>query len=270
MSKSWISESGDVVHPDAPQGSGGPGIFTSCGPLGCEVDLHSWAPHPHSPEGRYLALNEDYKKSIRQRHSAGQPAKLPTDDAALNAKIKEAADALVRKPAVGSGECYDLANSLLTNAGAKSAPDFGRITDTANYAWGTSIRLNDVKGGDILQFRDHKITVVTVQTIRKTFPDGSSRTEKKKTTTTQVRPHHTAVVSANDGGGILTIVEQHVEDPDTGAFSAVVQQNKLFLNSVKPRRSKVSKKEGDVTVEEETTVTITVSGKIWAYRPRSR
>lgn len=270
MSRSWISESGDVVHPDAPQGSGGPGGFRTCGPLGCEVDSYSWAPHPHSPEGRYVALNEEYKKQIKQRHSTLRPANPPIDDPALNTRIKAAADALVRKPVLGSGECYDLANSLLTNAGAKSAPAFGKITDTANYAWGASIKPSDVKGGDILQFRDHKITITTVKTIRKTFPDGRWRTEKETTTETHVRPHHTAVVSSNDGGGILTVVEQHVKDPDTGKLSAVVRQNKLFLHNVKPKSSKVSRKEGDVTVDEETTVTITVSGRIWAYRPQSK
>jgi hypothetical protein len=50
----------------------------------------------------------------------------------------------------------------------------------------------------------------------------------------------------------------------------VVRKSKLFLHSVKRKVSKVSKKVGNASVEEETAVTVTVSGKIWAYRPQPK
>jgi hypothetical protein len=279
MGKDWINENGDVVHPNAPQGAGGPGSFRNPNPLGWGGDLHSSVPHPHSPAARHVALNDEHKKHLKQRHSAPHPAAHhpaphpatpPVDDPALNAKVKKAADDLVHQRVVGSGECYDLADKVLTDSKAKSAPDYGKITKTANYDWGSPIDLGAVKAGDVLQFRDHKITITTVKNVKTTQPDGSWTTATKKTTETHIRPHHTAVVSSVDGDGVLTVIEQHVKDPATGELSKVVRENKLFLHSVKPKVSRVSKKVGNVSVEDETTVTLSVSGKIWAYRPQPK
>jgi len=265
-----MNEDGQVVHPDAPQGGGGPGFFRTCGPLGCDVDVHGSMPEPHSPVGRYLARNESHRKRITQRHFMRRPINLPSGDPALNAKVKSDADASVGNPVVGSGECYDLVDALLAKAGAKSAPDFGKITANANYEWGTKIRLDDVKGGDVLQFRNHKITIVTVRVTRRTKPDRSWRETTETTTETHVRPHHTAVVSSNNRDGTLTVIEQHVKDPDTGELSSVIRQNTLYVHDRKSPPVEESRQEGDITVDEKTTVKITVSGKIWAYRPQTQ
>ena len=57
---------------------------------------------------------------------------------------------------VGAGECWDLANSALLQAGAGSSADFGPMGDDADYVWGTPIPdLKDVIPGDILQYRDY-------------------------------------------------------------------------------------------------------------------
>ncbi len=49
---------------------------------------------------------------------------------------------------VGRGECYDLADLALRGAGAKSAPDFGTITDEADYVWGTETTLMRAQQAD--------------------------------------------------------------------------------------------------------------------------
>jgi rRNA maturation protein Nop10 len=263
-----VNHDGEVVHPNAPRGAGGPGFFRKCGPLGCDVDTDSPVPHVHSPAARYVAYNDKQKKRIKQQHAARRPAPKVVDDPALNAKVKKDADAMVGKPVVGSGECYDFADQLLSKAGAKSAPDFDKITPNANYKWGAKIKLSEVKAGDVLQFRDHKIVITTVKKIKKTSPDGSWRNETENKSETHIRPHHTAVVSSVESDGSYLVIEQHVKDPNTGALSKVVRQNKLFVNSSKPTRTKSSRKEGTVTIEEETTVTITTSGDIAAYHPQ--
>lgn len=53
----WVGFDGDVAHPNAPAGGGGPGGFTSGSPLGADPKLFPAAPHPHSPVARYLTLS---------------------------------------------------------------------------------------------------------------------------------------------------------------------------------------------------------------------
>ena len=136
--------------------------------------------------------------------------------------------------------------------------------------WGNVIKLSDVKGGDVLQFRNHKIKVVTVKVTRRTQPGGRWHEDQETATETQERAHHTSVVSSNDGGGRLTVIEQNVNDPETGEHSKVVQQSTLYVQNIKPQKNKVTRQDGDVTVDETTTVTVTVSGKVHAYRPHPK
>jgi hypothetical protein len=49
----WLNEDGDVIHPDAPDGGGGPGYFRSAGIL-CGDPFADGLPHPWSPAARYL------------------------------------------------------------------------------------------------------------------------------------------------------------------------------------------------------------------------
>src|SRR5690242_3439860 len=44
---------------------------------------------------------------------------------------------------VGNGECFTLADRALTNAGARSAADFGTVAPDADYVWGTATTLAD-------------------------------------------------------------------------------------------------------------------------------
>ncbi len=60
----WISREGDVVHPDAPAGSGGLGRFRPAGSLGAEGNDPFVARHPRSPSVRLEALSGDEKADV--------------------------------------------------------------------------------------------------------------------------------------------------------------------------------------------------------------
>jgi hypothetical protein len=174
-----------------------------------------------------------------------------------------------RGKTVGSGECWELANAALGKAGGQSSADFGPTDDDADYVWGDPVaNLKDVLPGDILQFRDYVITVTV--TTEASWNDGAewSDTQVKEVS----RPHHTAIVSANQGNGVLTIYEQNVEP-----LGRVVQLHTLNTADIAPATKKLKKKvkrpvaprkgllEMADVVE---TTSLEVSGKIWAYRPK--
>ena len=56
---------------------------------------------------------------------------------------------------VGSGECFDLADEALRNAGASSASEYGPITPTADYVWGRRVSRQEAQPGAIIQFRNY-------------------------------------------------------------------------------------------------------------------
>jgi hypothetical protein len=139
----------------------------------------------------------------------------------------------------GDGECFDLVDKALRHAGAKSAADFGRITDDANYKWGKQVSLSQLQPGDVIQFRNYRFD-------RKiTRADGSWNTDFNG------RPHHTAIVASVDGDGAVTVLEQNA--PKGGP----VQKTQLFF-------SDSNKSSGG------TKTTITVKGHFWFYRPEAR
>ena len=278
MSDPWVNQSGNVVHPNAPSGGGGPGSFKSATSLGLGHDTLSPLPHPHSPAARRLAENEIQKKHPKGK-AAAPPAPKWKDDDALNAKVKAEADGYVGKPVVGDGECYALVDKLLPEAGAKSAPQFmPKITPDGDYIWGHQIDLKTVKPGDILQFREQKMVIRTVTTKKKIDPDTHKtlQTDKGDKTEEFSRgfPNHTSVVSSIDGNGAVTVVEQHVLDrtatgESTGKLSTVVRRNTLYLFSTTRKLPKeVTKESLHVMVEEETILEIKVSGEVKAYRPQ--
>jgi hypothetical protein len=157
---------------------------------------------------------------------------------------------------VRTGECWDLADSALKHAGAQSSGDLGPMDADADYVWGDEVAdLKDVQPGDILQFRDFTITTtVETETI---YPDGSSdiSTQEKEFT----RPHHTAVVNEVKSGGVLRVLEQNV-----APGGKKVQSNTLNTKDVPAGSTTSVKGKNKVTV----TTTVTVSGTIWAYRPK--
>jgi cell wall-associated NlpC family hydrolase len=190
---------------------------------------------------------------------------------ALSNKVESEAAAGVGKPVVGRGECYDLADAVLQNAGAKSAPDFDKITGSRkqDYKWGTPVELKDVKPGDVLQFRDQHIRIETTKLVKR---DGrviekSPRPSVKKH---HRGPKHTSIVLENNGHGSMVVAEQHVIDPkDPTKLSTTVRKNTLDTESTTKTDSKV-RHEGGHEIVEETTVKITVTGITRAYRPEQK
>ena len=80
--------------------------------------------------------------------------------ATLNAKVLQWASAQVGKQ-IGAGECWDLANSALGQAGAGTSSDFGPMGADDDYIWGDEVALKDALPGDILQYRDYEMTTTT-------------------------------------------------------------------------------------------------------------
>lgn len=164
---------------------------------------------------------------------------------------------------VGRGECWDLADQALRNAGAHSS----NTTDAgADYVWGAAVRVTDATPGDVLQFRD--FSVFTTTTVSTKFADGAEEIET--TEETLERPHHTALVDSNPGNGWISILEQNV--PPNGRR---VQRLRLATRSMNIPPTSVHKtvkrsdtnKMAPATIT--TTVSIEVSGTLWAYRPES-
>jgi hypothetical protein len=167
---------------------------------------------------------------------------------------------------IGKGECWDLGEQALKQAGAQTSNDLGPVEEDTDYIWGEPINdVKDVAPGDILQLRDHVVTT-TIETDY-TFPDGSESVESKEETAQ--RGHHTAIVNGKlDGDGTVKTLEQHVKP-----LGKVVQNKKLYTRDVPPVVTKVFEKRMNPTTKKmETakvtkTVTITVTGTIWAYKP---
>ena len=141
---------------------------------------------------------------------------------------------------VGDGECATLVDRALQAAHAKSNSDYGAVTDTADYIWGTATTLANLQPGDIIQFRDYSFRVDV--TNDKT---GASRWHAEG------RPHHTAIVQSVDGDGAVTVLEQN------SPKGSPVRRKQLFFTS------RTSTNGG-------TTTKITVSGTFWFYRPEAR
>lgn len=140
---------------------------------------------------------------------------------------------------VGTGECYDLADRALRNAGAKSAPDYGAITPTADYVWSREVSLADVCPGDIIQFRNYR------------FDRLVNRRDGSYTTEFQERPHHTAIVETTSANGLITVLEQNAPP------GSPVQRTQLYFAD-------------SSTDNGGTKTTVTVQGQIWFYRPEAR
>lgn len=169
---------------------------------------------------------------------------------------------------VGAGECWDLAEEALKQAGAKTSKDLGPVDADSDYVWGTKVtNLKDVEPGHILQLRDHKVTITTE--VDYTFADGSG--DVATTSDPLERPHHTAIVNSKiDSDGAIKTLEQNVKPG-----GKVVQNQKLYTRDVAPvvtstyeqKYNPHTKKTETATVV--TTVTVTVEGTIWAYKPKS-
>jgi hypothetical protein len=142
----------------------------------------------------------------------------------------------------GNGECFTLTDAALGGAGARSARDYGTVTPNADYVWGDSVNLSELRPGDVIQFRDYSYERVTV-----TEDDSGTTTDEHA----EDRPHHTAVVQSVGANGAVTVWEQN--SPPGSA----VRRTTLYFT-------------GGTSEDGNTTTRIRVSGSFWFYRPQPR
>lgn len=185
----------------------------------------------------------------------------------LNQKIVQWATGKTGQPVGAGRQCWDLADKALRTSGAKGSADLGPMGTDADYVWGDEIDLKDAIPGDVLQYRDFDMTIVT--TTETTFDDGY--VEIKTQTANETHPHHTAIVANNAGGGAITVLEQnyrgkkeHVKANPSWWKSATPTP----VTSYKRVTRKDNKKTELATVV--VSVDIAVSGTITAYRPTEK
>jgi len=168
---------------------------------------------------------------------------------------------------VGAGECWDLADRALKSAGAKSSADYGLTGPDDDYIWGNPVQFKDALPGDILQFRDYVMTTKTV--IDVTFGDGAGWNDESEVEIE--RPHHTAILSSNQGKGAITVLEQN----HGGHHEKVRSTPMRWIDSASPPTTirKPMKRQDNGKMETATvttTVEISITGAITAYRPQAK
>jgi hypothetical protein len=73
----WVNSEGNVVHPNAPPGGGGPGYFKSATPSVSGDHLVPDVPHPFSPVGRNVILNDEQKQEMLDAGAEPTPMQNP-------------------------------------------------------------------------------------------------------------------------------------------------------------------------------------------------
>jgi len=200
---------------------------------------------------------------------------------------------------VGTGECFDLADEALKDAGAKTASDFGTVTPTADYVWGDLVATAMAQPGDILQFSSYVSTVTTSKAVKVTHGKDMVIEYSSTSSKEMKRPHHTAIVTKG-GAKQIEILEQNVERGTPGVKektvgSATILHADSSSSTTDTKTVTVDKAWGDKvkkqypkkdwpaidglvkhymgkSVSEKTTETtkIVVTGRIKAYRPKPK
>ena len=185
----------------------------------------------------------------------------------LNQQVLVWASGQVGK-SVGAGECWDLADRALKQAGAGSSADFGPTGDDADYVWGTEVNdLKDAQPGDILQYRDYLMTTKT--TVDVTFDDQSGYESWSEAT--DGRPHHTAIIATMPGNGALTVLEQNHRGNHETVRRTALRYNDAPAQVTRVRQLMKRKDNGKMQMATVvTTVEVSVSGTLKAYRPKTK
>jgi len=203
--------------------------------------------HGTAPAGIDLDALPPIDDGTSARTGSPTPGPVGLDSTSGDAGTASMADQIVgyarrqQGSRVGKGECFDLADTALRGAKAKSAADYGKISREADYVWGTPVTLAGLQPGDVIQFRNYSFDKTVV-----TKTDKETRTEELG----QDRPHHTAIVESVGDEGAVTVLEQNAPD------GSPVTRTVLYF--------KDSTSTGD-----KRTTTIKVHGKFWFYRPQA-
>jgi hypothetical protein len=137
--KLWVNLDGNVVHPDAPSGGGGPRRFKSANPLGSGDHLLPGVPDPSSPDGRNVVLNDKQKQQILNAADAGTPSAPPTKGPAItvtNGWASPAGD--TDRTTVGIGEVNSFVVSDVAGGKWKSADGTGTTVNSVTFQWTAS------------------------------------------------------------------------------------------------------------------------------------
>lgn len=219
------------------------GEYTSVGPLGIN------APSQLSPS--LLTLTAPAPTGTTGL--ASQPAQT---SASLGEKVLQFATSKLNTK-VGRGECWDLAEQALKVASAKTSNDYGKVKADSDYVWGLKVELASVQAGDIIQFRNYKVTLTKTTETSEGIDTQSKEIE---------RPHHTAIVEKLNKDGSIQVIEQNIEAEYASANFDTPDGANLLV-----RRSKLYFSNSTTTSEqnsEKITLKIEVTGKFWFYSPQ--
>jgi hypothetical protein len=157
---------------------------------------------------------------------------------------------------VPANECFDLLDQALRQTGHKSAADFGTVTPSANYVWGTSITIGNLAPGDLIQFLAYRIDVSV------SWADGATWTGE------ETRPHHSAIVDSVGSGGEVIVLEQNAPPGSAVHRSRLFLSNGTVSTKASQSMSKISQVPADSAPAAD--VTVSVSGSLWYYRAVAR
>jgi hypothetical protein len=168
------------------------------------------------------------------------------------------------------GECSDLADAALKDAGGQQLADMQKVTEDADYVWGDVVQPKDAAPGDIVQFRDFVMTKKTT-TLTITKDSKKTTTARSNAEEFQGREHHTAIVESNNGDGSFTVLEQNIQRPGSKKLVKKVFRTTLRWKDSSERPVKtLTQAKGGGSVEVTTEVSYSVEGTIWVYRPKSK
>ena len=181
----------------------------------------------------------------------------------LNQKVVVWASGQVGKQ-IGAGECWDLANSALKQAGAQSSADLGPTGPDDDYVWGTLVDPKDALPGDVIQYRDWEMTTTTTTDV--SFSDDYGWWDAPATTVGHA--HHTSIVTTNPGNGVLTVLEQnHRGNKEKVRNGSIRWKDAVPTTSISKklmkRRDNGKTEIATITVK----VEVTVTGTLTIYRP---
>jgi len=138
----WVNSDGNVVHPNAPPGGGGPGYFKSATPSGSGDHLVPDVPHPFSPVGTNVILNDEQKQQMLDAAAGDQPTPMqnpPAKGPAITVTNGWANPAgKTDRTTVGIGELSSFTVSDVAGGSWKSADGTGTTVNSVTFTWTAS------------------------------------------------------------------------------------------------------------------------------------
>lgn len=151
---------------------------------------------------------------------------------------------------VGDGQCTTLVEQALIQAGKLTTTDFGVVGTQADYVWGTPVTLNASLPGDIIQFRDHVITVTV------------KRAKGGMQETTHQRLHHTAILTSKGW-------REDSRTPARGYWElSILEQN--HANKKRVIKSRIQLQSSWILLPNDDEIDTHVSGQFTIFRPEDR